>query len=383
MRWFMTLLLAVLVPGVLTASEPVAISSPGFAPSHFEPEGRLVESWGSVKLRITGEGLQPEETSLRSIMLSECVPAACWTARFGPVLVGATAYRAPIFPGGMDVLCVELEETAGQSRQLTLGLEISPQARTGFSTARVEDRVVLSIPVETQQQLQANDWGYTIDTTPMPGWAKPEGECDPAFANIRAGMGGIPIRYRFRVEPGSKAQVILGICESYHSRLGSRPILCMVEGARPVLVDPLERWGRHKPGVLPFAAADVSGDGWLSLSVQPVAGAPDHNPILNVIWVFPGDERPNLNRVVAGQLSDQARYYVDVGGARDQPAIVTDGMQFPLELVPSGTKRLTFYVACGDGSAVVPELTAWTTEGLYRAAVEVWQAWSRSTAKAD
>lgn len=214
----------------------------------------------------------------------------------------------------------------------------------------------------------------------MPGWAKPQGECDPAFANIRAGMGGIPIGYRFRVAPRSQANVVLGFCESHWDRPQIRPLLCLVEGARPLLVDPINQWGRHQPGTLLFTASDTNADGWITVTIKPVPGAHDQNPILNVIWVFPPDKRPNLDRVAKGELNDQALYYVDVGGTKDQPILASQDLRFPMTLPGNGTKELTFCVACPGGSVVTPELTAWTKDDLFRAAKEVWQAWSQSTA---
>ena len=40
-------------------------------------------------------------------------------------------------------------------------------------------------------------------------------------------------------------------------------------------------------GVLLFAAKDANGDGQLDVAVLPKIGAPDTNPILNVLWLFP------------------------------------------------------------------------------------------------
>ncbi|NMC21537.1 MAG: hypothetical protein GYA33_14095 [Thermogutta sp.] len=363
----------------LWAAEPVEFAAPGFPSSRMEADGRLVEDWGSLKLVVEGEGVNVEEATVQAVRLEEIVPAAAWSAGPGPVQVTATAYRAPVFPAGMDVLTVKLVETSGRDRRLALRLEIDPPPRVGLSTAQVDQRTILAIPLETQELLELRDWGYTIDTTPLPSWAKPEGACDPAFANIRAGMGGIPIGYRFRVAPRSQANVVLGICESHWDRPQARPLLCQVEGARPMLVDPIERWGRHQPGVLLFAASDSNGDGWITVAIKPVPGAPDRNPILNVIWVFAGDRRPNLQRVAKGQLNEQALYYVDVGGARDQPILAGQDLRFPVELPANGSKELAFYVACPGGSVVTPEMTAWTPQTLYQAAKEVWQAWPQST----
>lgn len=372
---------SLLLIGVLAAwteaypAEPVAFSSPGLPPSRLTEGGQLVEDWGTVHVRLSGEGITPGGNRLEAVRLDGEVPAARWSGDFGPARLTITAYKAPVFPDGMDVLTVMVAQTGAEPRRITLELNVTPAVKVGLSTARLDDRVVLSIPWETQLQLKTRDWGYTIDTTPMPNWAKPEGPCDPAFANIRAGMGGIPIRYRFRVAPRTAAQVVLGICESFYGQAGIRPLLCEVEGARPVLVDPVARWGRHRPGALLFSAKDEDADGWISLAINPVPGARDRNPILNAIWVFSPEQKLNLAEVIGGRLNGQARYYVDVGGENDQALFITEGLRFPLELAAGEVKELTFYVACGKGASPVPGVTAWTPSSVFQAAKEVWQGW--------
>ncbi len=375
MGW--SLAACLLAVGWTLAAEPVEFSSPGFPPSRMDPEGRLVEDWGVVAVRLQGEGLTEGSVKVEPGQLDSCIPAARATIDRGHVQMILTAFRSPIFPAGVDVLTVRLEEKAHQPIQVTLALDLPPQVKVGMSTARIDNRMILSVPMETLALLAVRDWGYCNQTAAMPGWAKPEGPADPAFANIRAGMGGIPILYRFRVEPKAQAIVILGICESHYDRPGIRPILCEVEGARPQRVDPIAQWGRHKPGVLVFQARDIDADGQIEIAVRPVPGAADRNPILNVLWVFPPGKTPNLAKLIAGQLSGSAKYYVDVGGQNDQCFYQGGNLQYPIQLPADGVKELTFLVACPGGSAPVPETTTWTPETLRQAARQVWQAWQK------
>lgn len=83
-----------------------------------------------------------------------------------------------------------------------------------------------------------------------------------------------------------------------------------------------------------------------------------------------------MARVVKGELNAQATYYVDVGGQQDQPILAVENLEFTVILPPRSAKELTFYVACGNGTVVNPDLTAWTVEALYHAACEVWQGWA-------
>jgi hypothetical protein len=342
-----------------------------------DSSGSLIEDWGAVDVKIEAEGLPEGAVAVERMMLDGCIPAAQAVSERGDLRIAWTAYRAPVFPSGVDVLSVCLENKGTGERVVRVGLKLPPEAEMAMTSVRLGNRLVVSIPQETLRQCRTRDWGYINQTTAMPGWAKPEGEADPAFANIRAGMGGIPILYRFKVEAGSAVLVVLGICESHYARAGIRPVLYEVEGARPEVVDPIERWGRHRPGVLLFRARDINGDGYLDVAARPLPAAPDRNPILNVIWVFPADRSLNLAKLTRGALNESATYYVDVGGEKDQCFYLLERMQLPV-LVPAGESReLTFLIACPGGSAPLPESTAWTVESLRRAAREVFLAWQR------
>ena len=209
----------------------------------------------------------------------------------------------------------------------------------------------------------------------LPGWAKPAVECDPAFRNIRAGMGGVPIEYRFKVDSKESFNLVLGWCESHWSQSGQRPVLCEIEGAAAQEVDPVARWGQHQPGAILFAAKDANGDGFLDVAIRPKRGAPDLNPILNAIWLFPSGPALNLERVVRGQVSAEALRCVDVGGEKDQSLEGGGEVEYAVTLPPNGRQELIFLVACPGGSAPLPNQTGWTTDKLRRAAVEVWRDW--------
>ena len=47
--------------------------------------------------------------------------------------------------------------------------------------------------------------------------------------------------------------------------------------------------------------------------MAPVAGAPDTNAILNVLWVFPADQVPPLDEVIAGRHNAAALAYLPCG----------------------------------------------------------------------
>ena len=114
----------------------------------------------------------------------------------------------------------------------------------------------------------ARDWGYCDEAATLPTWAKPEGNCDPAFRNIRAGLGGVPIVYRLAVKPKTAARWCWASAKATGPNPASAAVVPRRRRADPQTVDPVAKWGRHKPGVLLFAARDANGDGRLDVDVR-------------------------------------------------------------------------------------------------------------------
>ena len=214
-----------------------------------DDQGRLVEDWGTITVNVAGDGLPATApATLQSIKLDGLIPAAQAQSRYGTVALTLTAFRAPVWPAGLDVLTVRLAETAGQETPVQLSLALPEAGRLGLKTVTLGGRAVLSLPAGTKVSQAMRDWGWADDAVALPGWAKPAVDCDPAFKNIRAGMDGVPILYHFKVDPKAKVKVVLGFCESHWAQAGQRPVICQVEGAPAQEVDPLARWGQHRPG---------------------------------------------------------------------------------------------------------------------------------------
>lgn len=376
MRVLLGILLVLGAAGFARAAATVSFDSPGLPASQMDEAGRLAADWGTVGVKLSGQGVSDGAAKVEAVKLDGLIPAARATADRGAVRVVTTAYRAPVFPAGVDVLSVRLEEAQGRPAQVTLGLALPEKARLGLRTVRMGNRVVLSLSDEVLKNQPTRDWGSWDESTALAGWAKPDGKCDPAFRSIRAGMGGVPIRYRFKVEPGSRATVALGFCESHWAEPGARPLSCAVEGADLQQVDPIAAWGRHKPGVLVFdRARDENLDGWLDVAVRSAAGAKDRNPILNVIWLFPVRSISDPAPLIAGALNTKALRYVQVGGENDQTLYAGGKLEFPVSLAPGGSKEFVFFVACQDGNAPLPETSPWTEQTLRGAARAVWRDW--------
>jgi hypothetical protein len=354
----------------------VSFTSPGLAPTHMDDQGRLVEDWGSITVNVAGTGLPATApASVQSIRLDSIIPAAQAQSSCGTVGLTVTAFRAPVWPGGLDVLTVRLAETAGQETPVQLSLALPETVHLGLKTVTLGGRAVLGLPAGTRVSQATRDWGWADDAVAMPGWAQPSVDCDPAFRNIRAGLGGVPILYHFKVDPKAKVNVVLGFCESFWAQAGQRPVICQVEGAPTQEVDPLARWGQHRPGATVFAASDANGDGTLDVAVLPKPGAADQNPILNAIWLFSADTSPNLEQVIAGKLNAVALRHVAVGGGNDQSLYAGGRVEYALKLAAHATEELTFLVACPGSSVPPPDQMAWTPEKLRQSAAVVWRDW--------
>lgn len=352
----------------------VRFTSPGFAPSSMDAQGRLVEDWGALDLKLLGAA-DAAALEVKALNLDHIIPAAQAQAQQGGVRVTRTVYRAPAWPSGFDVLTVRLEETEGHEQSVQLSLVLPESARVGTRTVSVGSRAVVSLPADARASQTQREWGWDDDATSLPGWGSPAVECDPAFRNIRGGLGGVPIHYRFNVEPKAELSVVLGFCESHWETAGQRPMICRVEGAPAQELDCNTRWGQHQPGALHFAAQDADGDGELEISVLPRPGAPDQNPILSAIWFFPAGQTPDLAQVIAGKLNGQALRQVDVGGANDQSLFVGGTVEYALKLPAKGAQEMTFLVACPGSSVPTPDSSTWTPEKLRQAAAQVWREW--------
>jgi hypothetical protein len=346
-----------------------------------DDQGRLVEDWGSIGVAVAGAGLTTTAPiALQGLKLDGLIPAAEVQSRYGSVALTLTAFRAPVWPAGLDVLTVRLAETAGQETPVQLSLTLPENAQVGLKTVTLGGRAVLGLPTGTRASQVMREWGWADDAVALPGWAKPVVDCDPAFQNIRAGIGGVPIVYHFKVDPKAKAKVVLGFCESFWAQAGQRPMICQVEGALTQEVDPLARWGQHRPGAVLFDVSDANGDGMLDVTVLPKAGAPDQNPILNAIWLFPAEASPNLEQVIAGKLNAIALRYVAVGGSNDQSLYAGGRVEYSLKLTANATQELTFLVACTGASVPPPDQTTWTPEKLRQSAAAVWRGWTTARA---
>lgn len=199
----------------------------------------------------------------------------------------------------------------GESRWVRQGLQ-SPRAgivrtyKEAGAVKIVESAFAVSPPVRPEGKaevaklvLERVDGGEVLMN-----WANPPAEADPGYRHIAVVFNGA-IRYRFRAEGDAGYTVVFGLCEGHHEAAGQRILDLQIEGTALKTVDMIKEFGRNVPAVFSFPARDGNGDGWIEVAVGPTAGSPDQNTILNMLWVFGGDQKVG-GELIKGQSPQAA-----------------------------------------------------------------------------
>ncbi len=372
MKFNFWVLLAVATCCITSVQADMALYSPGFPQSNVDEQGAVHEAWGTVRLHLE----EPADSRIVDKQYKkEPVPTACIVQAADGIKLRQEMYRSPIWPRGADVIEATVSNDGNGVVQACIKVDLPEGASLGERLAVVGGRPVMALPQNYGAERERRDWGCTGGVVAMPGWAKPAVECDPAFNNISAGMGGVPIAYEFKVPPNAQRSVVLGFCESHWSIPGRRPVEIHVEGAETSSVDPLAQWGQHQPGCIQFNAKDADGNGVLDIVIAPHPKGGDPNPILNVVWIFAPRTKIDKQKILLGQMSEVAEYYVDVGGDNDQMLYKGGSLQYRMEL-ESGAGQSLLFLLESPGARGVPDPAdmAWTPETLREAARNVWAA---------
>ena len=273
-------------------------------------------------------------------LLSEYDPASPGVRNFDVMVHCGVA-------GGSEWLSQELH-----SARVPILRTVKQVGTASIGTVRIEEETFVVPPSEKTEilprltrvggeKLVTGLDGPAVKRT-LPGWAKPETPCDPAFADIAVGSTAVgfaaPIQYQLRVSPGKAMQVVVGLCEGFWDKPGQRPLKLAVEGAEPKTVDPVADKGKNRPSLYRFVATDANRDGIISIDIHGIPDAHDKTPIVNAIWAFDG-RLPPPEQILAGLANDRAYAFANCGHAPlpprqyltiisyrntgDQPATVT------------------------------------------------------------
>jgi len=200
-----------------------------------------------------------------------------------------------------------------------------------------------SLPQQlTYRVSRVNGWNGTL------GWARPDSTLDPSFANVAWGTNRA-IRYRLSVDQYARYTIAMGFLEAWKSTARARFLDLRVEGAEPLVIDPLADGQRGKAYVHLFDAHDVNGDGSIFIEVHPSGLAPDPNTFLSTFWVFTENFEANPDDIAHGRHNSEALLHFDCG--RD------------IELA-APNQRHDAIIATFDGATAQPVLTIRTQRSL-------------------
>jgi len=144
-------------------------------------------------------------------------------------------------------------------------------------------------------------------------WARPPTTCDLSLRNIAVHMSG-SIQYELAVPAGASRRIALVLCEGWWNQAGKRVQVLRAEGADPKTVDTIADIGQNKAASFWFEARDTNGDGKIEIEVEAAPQAADKNTILNGLWVFATDTKPDSAALLAGKLNGLALARMDTAG---------------------------------------------------------------------
>lgn len=181
--------------------------------------------------------------------------------------------------------------------------------RLGAGDLEISWETVAAAPdgeLETAYALQRQGGEETIT-----GWDGPrvprtkrdfagDPECPPEFRDAAwAGDGGA-IVYEWKVSPGGSGTFAAGFAEGAVREPGRRILRIEADGAPPVEVDPVARFGFGVPGLVRLPVRDGDGDGCIRIRVQAAPESPERGAFLSALWGFQGGEPPGDETILAG-----------------------------------------------------------------------------------
>ena len=133
----------------------------------------------------------------------------------------------------------------------------------------------------------------------MTGFAKPPQGTDASLQDIALHRGG---SLHFELA-GDRHTIALALCEGYWAQPGKRVQILRVEGAADKQVDTVGDIGQNKAAAYWFEGKDTNGNGTISVTVLAAPTAADNNTILNGLWSFPANTKPDSAALLSGNAA--------------------------------------------------------------------------------
>ncbi len=152
-------------------------------------------------------------------------------------------------------------------------------------------------PQDRSDLRRTDDGGY------LKNWANPSSDIEKSIRNIAVHMDG-SISYELVVPAGESRSIALVLCEGYWKETGRRIQSLIVEGAETKTIDLIEDVGHNEVASFWFNAIDQNLDGKIQLTIN--AAGSDKNTILNGLWVFKSDTKPDHKKLLNGKMNASA-----------------------------------------------------------------------------
>jgi len=139
------------------ARADMLIGAPDVSPTVVDGSGALQEDWGLARLELQG---QSEEAAAEQRYDVAPVPTALTTLTAGAVTLTERAYRAPIWPAGVDVIEARAQNTGDEEKVVGLRVLLPEGVDTGNRVAMLGGRAVLALLEDMQPVRKEREWGY-------------------------------------------------------------------------------------------------------------------------------------------------------------------------------------------------------------------------------
>ena len=265
-------------------------------------------------------------------LVNDRLPAVWGGWRHGDLLYKVSVMTVPDkLNGNFDLYKIEVQNPTDKAAASTLAaiLEGPPDMRLEDGVARGLDGAPLLIAdPPSEQALKFREWGLCDKRAKAYATGPGPGATEPAVANYRVGLDGVPVVYRVKAEPGRKYVVCLvstphisGYWLENPKQTGDLIYEYLVEGCPSQTLDYVEYIRKKsQPLCVSFdGAQDKDGDGYIEI----LSGVANKSRIkqtrLSVIYVFPeGTKIDDFAAVYSGSMNARCLRHIAVGATPEQ-----------------------------------------------------------------
>ena len=233
--------------------------------------------------------------------------------------------------GNFDLYKLQVQNPGSEPKpsKLVAGIDGPPDLRWEGGVVRGLGRVAFAVADSpSKSRLALRSWGLCDKRAKAYQAGPGPGKTEPAIANYRVGLDGVPVVYRFQAEKDKKYVVYLAATPHISGHYLQKPeksgdlvFEYHVEGCPPKSLDWID-WikAKSQPLCAGFEnARDVNGDGYIEISAGVAASSRIRHTRLSAIYVFPAGTRvEKLEDVYSGAMNGKCVFHIDVGATPEQ-----------------------------------------------------------------